>query len=91
MSAGEASEGSRGASRRRERRREGHSPRVAEVRRKPRHQGTFGWLRKSAYSQRSPLIILALLVVGFGLTALILLLVTRTTPTLPAGFGTPAR
>jgi hypothetical protein len=74
---------SRQSSRRIGRRRRGHGPGVAEVRRKLRNQGPLGWLRKSAYSQRSPLVILAVLLAGIGLTALILVEITRSRPSLP--------
>ena len=91
MNGGEGYEEPRESHRRRVRRRSEHSPGVAEVRRKMRHQGAFGWLRKSAFSQRSPLLTLVLIVIGIGLTAAILTMMTKSTPTLPPGFDTPPR
>jgi len=70
---------------RRRRHREGTVPRVGVVRRKPRNRGMFGWFRQSAYNQKSPLIILLLLLVGMGVIAGVLWLMTHTPPTLPEG------
>lgn len=82
---------SRETARRSTKRRHGHGPRVGEVRRKPRYQGPLGWLRKRAYSQRSPLITIAVLLVGIALTGGILWVMTRTQPSLPAEFADPPK
>ena len=91
MNGGEQHQEPREESRRRERRRSGHTPRVAEVRRKPRKQGAFGWLRKAVYSQKSPLLTLVVVLLGIALTAFILTMMTKTTPSLPPGVTNPTR
>jgi hypothetical protein len=85
MDHGVSSSENRHSSGRRRRHQGSEGSRVLGIRRKPRNQGAFGWFRKSMYNQKSPLIMLAILLAGVGVIAGLLTLLTSSRPNLPDG------